>query len=116
MVILKRIGVVSAGRIGFWMGIAGSLTQLVIFLFFLTIVGNVSITDIPFVAWQRIFFSTLIGGFITAFSVGAYAYVYNLNADRFGGLELEFEPVDSPRTPKAKNKAPVVTDEDTTVV
>jgi len=116
MVTLKRIGVVSAGRIGFWMGVALSITQLFFLLFFLTVVGEVSLKDIPFIFWQRMLIGMLFSATFTAISVGTYAFIYNLNAERFGGLELEFEVMDTPSEPKRKNSTPPASDEETTVV
>ncbi|MEL6406009.1 MAG: hypothetical protein AAFR81_16685 [Chloroflexota bacterium] len=118
MVTLKRIGIISAGRVGFWMGVALSVTQLIFLLFFLTIIADISLTDLPFLFWQQMFIGLLFSGAITAFSVGMYAFIYNMNANRFGGLELEFEVMDTPSEPKRKNSVPPAPagDEETTVV
>ena len=96
MVNLRRIGVRSAGRVGFWLGVAMSTTQLLIFLvFFLVIIGG-SPTVLGGEFWSRVIISIGVSGFASAFSAGMFAFIYNMNTRIFGGLQLEFEDVDTP--------------------
>lgn len=101
MVKLRRIGVRSAGRFGFWFGVAASLSQIIIALIILFFVYGVPPTAIPLDAWLRVASSIFIGGLATAFSMTVFSFIYNWSANSFGGLELDFE---MPSAPVEKRK------------
>lgn len=108
MVTLRRIGVRSAGRIGFWLGMALSITQLAIFLVFIFIVGQVSLTDLGLDFWLSLLQVVILSAANSAFTFGMMAYLYNLVSRRYGGLQLEFEPGDTPANKRKNDDNPNV--------
>jgi flagellar biosynthesis protein FliQ len=102
MVTLRRIGVRSAGRLGFWLGMALSITQLVIFLLILIFLARVPLSELGLDFWLRLLQVVLFSALNSAFTFGMFAYLYNLISRSYGGLELEFEPI-SPQETKRKN-------------
>lgn len=114
MVTLRRIGVVSAGRVGFWMGLATSFVNFVVILMFL-VYNDIPVWEFPPEIWYQIGLQILISSIIMSFAVGMFAFLYNLNKNVFGGLKLEFEMPNN-RDEKRKNNAFNDNDEDTTMV
>ena len=102
MVKLKRIGVLSAGKTGFWVGFALTITQIIFFLLFITLVGRVNIGHLPPSLWVRMAISTFLSALGAGITWGAIAYIYNLVSGIHGGLELYFEPADTQE--KRKNE------------
>lgn len=103
MVTLKRIGVKSAGLIGFWFGAALIMTQITFFIVLFAIESS----SFPRFLFSLDFWIVILQLIIsvalqTAIFFGASAYIYNLVSNLHGGLKLEFEPVDS-ATAKRKN-------------
>lgn len=103
MVTLRRIGIRSAGRVGFFMGMATSVANFAFFLFLIVVVHGVPISLLGPDLWQQIGLSILISSVIMSFAFGMFAFIYNL-APSIGGLQLEFDMPDAPR-PKRKNDA-----------
>lgn len=91
MVTLRRVGVVSAGRIGFWMGVAFALINFSVFLLLIIFLGKVSIQDIPVDFWVRALLLTGFAGLQASFMWGMVAFIYNMAARNGGGLELDFD-------------------------
>ncbi len=102
MVTLRRIGVRSAGRLGFWLGMALSITQLAIFLLVLIFLARVPLTELKLDFWLRLVQVVVFSALNAAFTFGMFAYLYNLVARSWGGLELEFDPQE-PKQDKRKN-------------
>lgn len=101
MVTLRRIGVRSAGRVGFFMGMATSVANFAFFLFVVIVIYGVPISVIDSDLWRQIGLSILISSMVTSFAFGMFAFFYNLSPS-IGGLQLEFDIPDAPR-PKRKN-------------
>lgn len=112
MVTLRRIGVRSAGRAGFFMGLATSVTNFAFFLFLLVIVHGVPISVIDSDMWRQIGLSCLLSSLIMSFAVGMFAFIYNI-APSIGGLQLEF---DMPDAPSSKRKNDVIEDDTIDIV
>lgn len=107
MVTLRRISLISAGRVGFWFSVATNLTFVLISIIFM-IISNVPITSISLDFWIRLIVILTLNGLISSFSAGAMAFIYNMIAKSFGGLQMEFEMVDTPLAEKRKNKEKIV--------
>jgi hypothetical protein len=90
MMRLRRIGVFSAGRFGFWLGLALTLAEIIVALFMLAMNG-IPPTALPPEIWGQIAWFIFVTALIMAFSVFVFALIYNWSTDIFGGLELEFE-------------------------
>lgn len=95
MITLRRIGVQSAGRVGFWLGIATAAANIIVALVMLFIQLGIPPTSLPPEIWQQIGLGILISGIVTALAMGLFAFLYNMNG-AFGGLELEFDMPDAP--------------------
>lgn len=95
MVKLSKIGVNSASRVGFWLGVATVVANVIAGLIFLFVVEGIPPTQIPIEIWKQVAFSILITGCVTSMTMSLFAFLYNLNGSLFGGLELEFESPDS---------------------
>ncbi len=103
MVTLKRVGVKSAGMIGFWLGAALTITQITFFILIFTL-ESPGLPDFLrrldfWVAMVQIIISVALQ---TAVFFGASAYIYNLISKWHGGLKLEFETL--PVATKRKNE------------
>ncbi len=91
--ILSRIGVASAARITGLTTAALGLVFAVIYLPIMTLFSAFAgeHTSSFFFGFGMLFFLPITYG-IMGFLLGAfYAWLYNLIADRFGGLEIEME-------------------------
>lgn len=88
MVTLRRIGVRSAGRVGFWLGVALATVNIVVVLLFLLIVVQ---QNPPASFFVRALVFTFFSGVQSALMLGMMAFVYNLIARNYGGLELDFD-------------------------
>ncbi len=108
MVTLRRIGVRSAGRLGFWLGAALSITQLTIFLIFLIIFARIPLNELGLDFWLRLVQVVILSAANSAFTFGMMAYLYNVVSRRYGGLELEFEPGDTPDKKRKNDDNPNV--------
>ncbi|MCA9915029.1 MAG: hypothetical protein KC496_16860 [Anaerolineae bacterium] len=108
MVTLRRIGVRSAGRIGFWLGMALSITQLAIFLFFVLVFAGIPLHELGLDFWLRLVQVVLLSAANSAFTFGMMAYLYNVVSRRYGGLQLEFEPGDTPENKRKNDDNPNV--------
>lgn len=106
---IKSVGVLSVGKI---MGILYAALGLLVVPFFLLIsaLGALSgerpagfglASAIVFTFFIPIMYGVIgfVGGVITAF-------LYNLVAERFGGIEIEFAPQPSPEIPQPQFPAP----------
>ncbi|MEO1290408.1 MAG: hypothetical protein AAFV93_21900 [Chloroflexota bacterium] len=102
MVTLRRIGIFSAGRVGFFFGVATSIMNVAFAIFWLVVVQGVPISVLPPDIWGQIAFNILISSFVVSLGMGAFAFLYNLSPG-FGGLKLEFEMHDGGISPKRKN-------------
>jgi hypothetical protein len=92
---LSRIGVGSAARSGFWLGVATSIANVIVGLIFLFVVHGIPPTQLPPEIWKQVAFSIMISGAVTALAMRLFALIYN-SGNIFGGLELEFEMPDTP--------------------
>ena len=101
MVTLRRIGLWSAARVGFWFSVASNLVFLFIGLI-LMILNNVPVTQLPLDFWIRLLIIITLNGFFSSLSTVIMAFLYNRIAKTFGGIELEFEMPDGV-TEKRKN-------------
>lgn len=101
MVKLSRIGVNSAGRVGFWLGVATIVANIIAGLIFLFVVHGIPPTMIPLDVWKDIAIQVILTGSVTSLAMGLFAVIYN-SGNFFGGLELEFESPDA-LTEKPKN-------------
>jgi hypothetical protein len=114
MVTLKRVGVKSAGLIGFWLGAALTITQITIFILMFTLSSSAPpefLLRLDFwVAILRIIISVALQ---TAVFFGASAYIYNLISKWHGGLKLEFETLPVARKRKNDEIADDETGDDT---
>lgn len=102
MVTLRRIGVQSAGRVGFWLGVATSIANLTIGLIYLFIVFGVPPTVVLAELWKDIAISIPISGAVTGLAMALFASLYNMKG-AFGGLELEFDMSATASEEKRKN-------------
>lgn len=102
MVTLRRIGVRSAGNLGFWFGVAFGVINFVFFLIILLFVFGVPLRELPSELWVRVAIGLVLGGLQTAFSFGMMAFIYNRISGNFGGLQLEFS---APIAPAPQEKA-----------
>lgn len=109
MTTLRRIGPVSAGRVGFWMGVLLNLTLLIIALVFLAAFGVIDQVGFGRDFWIGVLRSTLVSGITTAITWGTAAYLYNLSARFGGGLQFEFE-MDSPSSDEKRKNDPTDVD------
>lgn len=100
MVILRRIGVRSAGKVGFWLGVTLATINVVIFFIFLAFVLQ---KMPPAEFFVRAIVFTFFTGVQTALILGGVAFLYNIIARNHGGLELDFE-MPSPPTNGEKRK------------
>ena len=120
MVSLRRIGLYSAGRLGFWLGLALALTNFVIFMVFLLVVAQVPLSAFGLGFFIRVVIGLVLSAVNSAITFGTMAFLYNTVANGFGGLQLEFEPLDTPdnkpkndqNPPAGKNQVPIDTDDD----
>jgi len=113
MVTLRRIGVQSAGRMGFWLGIAFATINISIILIFLLLVARVPLAAFGLNFWVRVALSISLAGVQGAFTWGMFAFVYNMAANAGGGLELEFDmPGTSTNGEKRKNEEVEITSSD----
>lgn len=101
MVTLRRIGVQSAGRFGFFIGMTTSIANFTFFFFMLFVVHGVPISVLPPDIWREIGLSIFFSSTVMSFAVGMFAFLYNMSPS-IGGLQLEFDMPDSPRS-KRKN-------------
>ena len=102
MVTLRRVSLISAGRVGFWFSVATNLTFIIISVLFM-IIANVPITSLGIDFLVRMAVILTLNGLISSFTAGATAYIYNIIANKFGGLQFEFDVVDSAAGGKRKN-------------
>jgi len=107
MVTLRRVGVKSAASVGFWLGVMFTLINLIIIFTILFLVVGVPPTEVPGEVWGKIAMGIFFSGVNSAISFGVFAFVYNFVSRAFGGLQLEFEPVDT-ATDKRKNGEPPI--------
>ena len=116
MVILRRIGIRSAGNLGFWVGLAFGLINFFIFMAFVFFVGHVPLREIPMSFFFRVAMALFFGSMQSAFTFGMFAFVYNRVAQNTGGLQLEFSdpvappppPYDKPKTGDAEGEEPQI--------
>lgn len=101
MVTLRRVGLVSAGRVGFWFSVATNMAFLM-FALVIMIMNDFPITRLPPEFWIKLAIMMTINGLISSFSAGMTAFIYNMISKSFGGLQLEFEMPDTV-TEKRKN-------------
>jgi|GEM_PF-4521727 len=90
MVTLRRIGVVSAGRVAFFFGFATTIVNIAFALFMIVVVQGVPISVFPPDIWFQLALNILLSSAIMAVGAGLFAFLYNLNSG-IGGLKLEFE-------------------------
>ena len=102
MLTLRRIGIQSAGRVGFWLGVVTSVANIIVALVMLYVQLGIPPTGIPPEIWQQIGLSIFLSGIVTALAMGLFAFLFNMSG-LFGGLELEFDMPDSPNE-KRKNE------------
>lgn len=107
MVTLRRISLISAGRVGFWFSVATNLTFVLIGILFM-IIGNVPISRLSIDFWIRLIVMLTLNGLFSSLTAGAMASIYNIIAKNFGGLQLEFDMVDAPTRTKRKNDEKLV--------
>lgn len=91
MVTLRRIGVVSAGRVGFWVGVAVMLTIIMLSLLLAATFGNLPLRSLGLDFLIRVAFSLMMSGIQFAFLFGMLAFIYNRAASVGGGIELDFD-------------------------
>ena len=101
MVTLRRVGLRSAARVGFWISVATNIVFLLIGAVIM-IMNGVPILRQPPEFWVRLIIMLALNGVFSALSTFITAYLYNIVARTFGGLELEFEMMDGVVT-KRKN-------------
>jgi hypothetical protein len=101
MITLRKIGVQSAWRIGFLLGVATTIANVIGFFVILFVRQGIPPTVFPAEVWMEIALGVLISGIITALAMGLFAALYNMNG-LFGSLKLEFDMPDSP-SEKRKN-------------
>lgn len=102
MVTLRRIGIRSAGRLGFWVGVALAITLLTFILSLAFFLGGLRLTELGLDFWLEALRYVVTNGLSTAFTFGMFSFIYNLISKTWGGLELEFEPIPT-QTEKRKN-------------
>ncbi|MGB7339197.1 MAG: hypothetical protein WBC91_09920 [Phototrophicaceae bacterium] len=100
MVTLKRIGVSSAGRVGFFFSLITTLVHFSVWLFTLIVIEGVPISVIPAELWRQIAINILINCLVSGVAFACFALVYNWMPNT--GLQLEFE-VHPTSTEKRKN-------------
>jgi hypothetical protein len=93
MVTLKRIGLRSAARVGFWFSVATNVVFLFI-TFIILIMNNVPVTRLPPEFWIKLVISLILNGLFSSLSAMVMAFIYNRISRSFGGLQLEFEMAD----------------------
>lgn len=93
MVTLKRIGVMSAGRVGFFFGLTTSVMSVVFAITWAVIFDNLPLEVLTPELLAFIGRNILIGSFATSLGFGFFAFVYNMG---FGNLQIEFEMPDTP--------------------
>ena len=93
--VLRRIGIRSAIKLIFWLSVALGFVQVVIFVL-AEIVRGVPASHFNLDFWIRVIIWLALFGANNAFMTGVLAYLYNLITKRVGGLQLEFEPLDTP--------------------
>lgn len=114
MVTLRRVGLMSAGRMGFWLGMAFAIVQSTIFIVFLVALG-VPFNKLPPDFWWQLGIGILFSSVSAALSYGTFAFLYNMTASMFGGLKLEFDTLDTPAAQEKRKNGPApieVEDED----
>lgn len=111
MVTLKRVGLRSAGRVGFWLGVAFAIVNFTIFLFFLLVIAGIPLNLLDVQFWLRVALSLFFSGLNSAISFGIMAFFYNWVSKSFGGLELEFDSLDMPTEKRKNDAAPIMEDE-----
>lgn len=103
MVTLRRIGVRSAANVGFWLGMGISIIQIMIFLVIVVLIGRVPPGSLGGDFWVRVLMSILFSAANTSIMMMIVSFIYNVVARSFGGLVLEFEPLDTADDEKPKN-------------
>ena len=93
--VLRRIGVRSAIKLIFWLSVALGFVQVMIYVL-AEIVRGVPASHFNLDFWIRIIIWLALFGANNAFMSGVLAYLYNFIAKRIGGLQFEFEPLDTP--------------------
>jgi hypothetical protein len=106
MVTLRRVGLMSAARVGFWFSVVTNLIFLTIG-FVIMILNNVPVTRLPPEMWMQLAIIITLNGLVSSFSAMATAFIYNLIAKSFGGIQMEFEMPDT-MTEKRKNGSQTV--------
>ncbi|MDQ7027676.1 MAG: hypothetical protein Q9P01_18930 [Anaerolineae bacterium] len=94
MVTLRRVGLRSAGRVGFWFSVATNMAFLM-FALVMAIINDFPVTRLPLEFWLKMAIMMAINGLFSSFSAGMTAFLYNIVSKSFGGLQLEFEMPDS---------------------
>ena len=94
MVTLRRIGLRSAARVGFWFSVATNIFFLLIGAIIM-IMNGVPVLHQPIEFWIRLVLMLALNGLFSSFSTVIMAFLYNVIARSFGGVELEFEAMDS---------------------
>lgn len=100
MVTLKRIGMGSALRVGFFFSLITTVVQLSFWLFRIIVLEGVPISVIPAEFWSELAINILINCAVTGVGIGIFAFIYNNFG--IGGLQLEFEMHNTPNE-KRKN-------------
>lgn len=108
MVTLRRIGIVSAGRVGFFFALATSIANVAFALFWLVVINGVPISVLPPDIWFQIALNVFLSSLVMALGVCLFAFLYNLNVGT-GGLQLEF---DTPTAYASKRKNDEFIDDD----
>lgn len=89
MITLRRIGVFSAGRVGFLFGLATGIVHLGIGIT-LFILGGGSLAEIPLELWRLLAMSIVMSSLVLAGVMTMFAFLYNISPGS-GGLKLEFD-------------------------
>jgi hypothetical protein len=103
MVKVRRVGLLSAARFGFWLGFASILARI-LFILVMMALNGIPPTAIPLEEWIEAMKFMVIVGLMSAFSIFVFAVIYNWSTSIFGGLELEIElPTAEETLEKTKN-------------
>lgn len=90
MVTLRRIGIRSAGNLGFWLAVAFGLINFFMFMIFILFFARIPLRELPIDFFMQFGFFIFLGAVNAAFSAGMMAFIYNRISKNFGGLQLEF--------------------------
>jgi hypothetical protein len=94
MVTLRRIGLRSAARVGFWFSVATNIFFLLIGAIIM-IMNGVPVLQQPPEFWIRLVIMLTLNGLFSSLSTVIMAFLYNVIANAFGGIQLEFEMPDA---------------------